>query len=325
MASVISAEADDRAALSAFRGIGSILPQVLVGVIMPLFLYRKLDDGTRVVNADAFPKFALGLAIASAICYLICYRMCTERVAVDERKRDERSIVKTVKGLFSNRALVGIVVIYISFLGAQMLSQTVNNYIFKDYFNNTAGLTVLNAAGFLPVLALAPLAVPISRNFGKKEIGVIASVMGSIAYALLFFIHTDNMWVYVTLSVLGSIGFGLFNLIIWAFISDIIDDHEVRSGVREDGMIYAVCSFARKIGQAIASAMGGWTLAIIGYVEGASKQTDAVTNGIYNVATVIPAVLYAIVGLLLAFVYPLDRKKVLMNVEILKERKLSGK
>lgn len=325
MASVISAEADDRAALSAFRGIGSILPQVLVGVIMPLFLYRTLDDGTRVVNADAFPKFALGLAIASAICYLICYRMCTERVAVNERKRDERSIVKTVKGLFSNRALVGIVVIYISFLGAQMLSQTVNNYIFKDYFNNTAGLTVLNAAGFLPVLALAPLAVPISRNFGKKEIGVIASVMGSIAYALLFFIHTDNMWVYVALSVLGSLGFGLFNLIIWAFISDIIDDHEVRSGVREDGMIYAVCSFARKIGQAIASAMGGWTLAIIGYVEGASKQTDAVTNGIYNVATVIPAILYAIVGLLLAFVYPLDRKKVLMNVEILKERKLGGK
>lgn len=325
MASVISAEADDRAALSTFRGVGSIIPQVVVGVIMPMFIYQILDDGTRVVNADAFPKFALGLSIASVICYLVCYRLCTERVTVDESRREGRSIIKTVKSLFSNRSLVGIVVVYISFLGAQMLSQTINNYIFKDYFNNTAGLTVLNAAGFLPVLVLAPLAVPISRNFGKKEIGVVGAIAGSISYVLLFFIHTSNMWIYVALSILGSLGFGFFNLIVWAFISDIIDDHEVKTGVREDGMIYAVCSFSRKIGQAIASAMGGWSLAIIGYVEGATKQTDSVRNGIYNIATIIPAILYIIVGVVLAFVYTLDRKRVLENVEILKNRKLDGK
>ena len=64
--------------------------------------------------------------------------------------------------------------------------------------------------------------------------------MGSVSYALLFFLHTSNMWFYVILSILGSLGFGLFNLIIWAFISDIIDDHEVKTGVREDGTVVAV-------------------------------------------------------------------------------------
>ena len=43
--------------------------------------------------------------------------------------------------------------------------------------------------------------------------------------------------------IVDSLGFGLFNLIIRAFISDIIDDREVKTGVREDGTIYAVCSF----------------------------------------------------------------------------------
>lgn len=321
MASVMSDEADDRAALSTFRGVGSLIPQVLVGVVMPMFLYTKLEDGTQVVNPTAFPIVALILAIAAAGCYLLCYYMCTERIPVDDSKKENITFGQTVKALFTNRALIGIVIVYISFLGAQMLNQTINNYIFKDYFNNTMGLTIINAAGFVPALALSPIAVPLSRKFGKREVGIVAAIMGSVSYALLFFMHTSNMWLYVILSIVGSLGFGLFNLIIWAFVSDIIDDHEVKTGVREDGTIYAVCSFSRKIGQAIASAMGGWSLALIGYVEGAAKQTEVVNNGIYNIATLIPAILYIVVGVVLAFVYTLNKKKVLENAEILKARR----
>ena len=247
--------------------------------------------------------------------------MCTERIPVDDEKKENVTFGQTVKAMFGNRALIGIVIVYISFLGAQMLNQTINNYIFKDYFNDTMGLTLINAAGFLPALALSPVAVPLSRKFGKKELGIGAAIMGSVSYILLFVLHTESMWLYTILSIVGSLGFGLFNLIIWAFITDIIDDHEVKTGVREDGTIYAVCSFSRKIGQAIASAMGAWSLSLIGYVEGAAKQTEAVTDGIYNIATVIPAVLYIIVGLVLAFVYTLNKKKVLENVEILKARR----
>ena len=322
MASVMSAEADDRASLSTFRGVGSLIPQVLVGVVMPMFLYKKVGD-VEVANPTAFPIVALVLAIASAGCYLLCYKMCTERIPVNDEKKENVTFGQTIKAMFSNKALIGIVIVYISFLGAQMLNQTINNYIFKDYFNNTMGLTVINAAGFVPALALAPAAVPLSRKFGKKELGIGAAIMGSVAYALLFVMHTSNMWLYVILSIVGSLGFGLFNLIIWAFVSDIIDDHEVRTGVREDGTIYAVCSFSRKIGQAIASAMGAWSLTLIGYIEGAEKQAQSVNDGIYNIATVVPAILYIAVGLVLAFVYTLNKKKVLENVEILKQRRNS--
>ena len=112
------------------------------------------------------------------------------------------------------------------------------------------------------------MAVPLSRKFGKKELGIFAAVSGAVAFLFLFFAKTSNMWLYVAVNIIGLLGFGLFNLIIWAFISDVIDDQEVRTNVREDGTIYAVCSFARKLGQAIASALGGWSLAWIGYAEG---------------------------------------------------------
>lgn len=324
MASVMSSEADDRAALSTFRGLGSLIPQIIIGVVMPMFLYTKLEDGSQVVNASAFPVLAAILAVASAACYIICYFMCTERVPVTE-KQENISFKDTVKALFSNRALIGIVIVYVCFLGAQMMNQSISNYIFKDYFKNTMGLTVMNAAGFAPALILAPLAVPLSSKLGKKEVGIVASVMGTIAFAGLFLMRTTNMWIYVAISIIGSLGFGLFNLIIWAFVTDIIDDQEVRTGSREDGTIYAVCSFSRKIGQAIASALGGWSIALIGYVEGAASQTAAVNNGIYTIATLIPAILYAVVGIALVFVYNLNKAKVLENIEILKARKAGAK
>ena len=321
MASVMSNEPDHRASLSTFRGVGSMIPQVLVGVVVPMFLYTELADGTKIANASAFPIVALVTALVAVVCYIACYFLCTERVKVSEEAKSI-SFADTLKALTGNRALIGIALVFICYLGAQMLNQTINNYIFKDYFGNTLGLSVMNAAGFVPALVLAPCAVPLARKYGKKELGIFASAMGTVAFGALFVMKTTNMWLYTIVNILGLLGFGLFNLIIWAFVSDVIDDQEVRTGKREDGTIYAVCSFSRKLGQAIASALGGWSLGWIGYVEGSmSGQTDAVKTGIYNIATLVPTVLYLIVGLCLLVVYPLGRKIVNENTETLKARR----
>ena len=324
MASVMSNEPDHRAALSTFRGVGSMIPQILVGVVAPMFLYTKLADGTEIANPTAFPIVALILSVAAVGCYIACYFMCTERVKVTEESKSV-SFKDTLKALAGNRALIGISLVFVCYLGAQMLNQTINNYIFKDYFGDTSGLSVMNAAGFAPALILAPCAVPLARKFGKKELGIFAAALGTVAFGLLFAIRTTNMWLYTIVNIVGLLGFGLFNLIIWAFVSDVIDDQEVRTGNRDDGTIYAVCSFARKLGQAIASALGGWALSWIGYqeaVEGVQvAQTQAVKDGIYNIATLVPMILYIAVGVCLFVIYPLSKKKVNENTATLKERR----
>ena len=321
MASVMSDEPDHRASLSTFRGVGSMIPQILVGVVVPMFLYTTLEDGTKVANASMFPVIALVMSIAAAACYIICYFLCTERVKLTEESKSV-SFADTLKALAGNRALIGISLVFICYLGAQMLNQTINNYIFKDYFGDTMGLSVMNAAGFAPALLLAPCAVPLARKFGKKELGIFASILGTVAFGALFLMRTTNMWLYTIVNIVGLLGFGLFNLIIWAFVSDVIDDQEVRTGSRDDGTIYAVCSFARKVGQAIASALGGWSLGWIGYVEGSlTGQTAAVKDGIYNIATMVPMILYLAVGICLIVIYPLSKKKVAENTAALKVRR----
>ena len=103
-------------------------------------------------------------------------------------------------------------------------------------------------------------------------------------------------------------------------ITDVIDDAEVRSGSRSDGTIYAVYSFARKLGQAASSGLIGGLLSLIGY-SAATAFDPAVTTGIYNITCLVPAVGFVLLALVLQFLYPLDKKTVENNVSILKEKR----
>ena len=100
-----------------------------------------------------------------------------------------------------------------------------------------------------------------------------------------------------------------------------IDYNEVKFGERNDGVIYGVYSFARKIGQALAGGLGGYALAFIGYSAAAQEQTTEVLNGIYTFSTLFPAVCYGVVALIMLFAYPLSKKVIAENGRILAERR----
>ena len=321
MASVISAEADERAALSTFRSVASAFVNIIIGVGVPLVVYTTDVNGNQIVIGKNFTVVAGIFAILTVLCYLACYFLTTERVKVTEPERHHKvSFGETFKALITSRALMGIILASIGILAAQMLSQSINQYLFIDYFNDRGGIVIMSLVSMIPSLALAPLAVPLVRRFGKKELGVFGSLCGAIACFLLFILRTTSVWTYIIVNLFGFLGFGIFNLIMWAIITDIIDDRELRTGRREDGTVYAMYSFARKVGQAIAGGLGGWALGWVGFDSTVQVQTQSVANGIYTVATLIPAVLYTGVALSLAFIYPLSKKRVEQNIAALKEK-----
>ena len=103
-------------------------------------------------------------------------------------------------------------------------------------------------------------------------------------------------------------------------ITDVIDDAEVKNGVREDGTIYSVYSFARKIGQALSSGMVGGLLSIVGYTEATAFDPEVV-NGIFNISCIVPIIGMVAVALALLFIYPLNKKRVDANIAELKKRR----
>ena len=161
---------------------------------------------------------------------------------------------------------------------------------------------------------LAPFVSGIARRFGKKEAGAFGMLCAGILYLLLFVLRIKSIPVFMVLLFLATLGVGLFNLVIWAFITDIIDEQEVKTGSREDATVYAVYSFARKAGQALA-----------GYVSEAAVQSEAVSQRIYTAATLIPGICYLLVFVIMQFFYPLDKAKVEQNTAILHEKRAEDK
>jgi GPH family glycoside/pentoside/hexuronide:cation symporter len=133
------------------------------------------------------------------------------------------------------------------------------------------------------------------------------------------------MWGFIALQGVTWLGLGVFSMVNWALITDVIDDAEVRNGVREDGSVYALYSFARKLGQAAAAGLSGWLLQAIGYNENALSQgigqTEGVKNGIFNITTLVPALGFLLLALVLWFWYPLHKKQVEENIRVLKEKR----
>lgn len=321
MASVISSDPSDRASLSTFRSVGASLASLIVGVGCPLLIYSTDAAGNKFVEGGKFTLIAGVFSICAVVCYILCYKMTTERVKIEPDPNAKKvSIIDTFSAIFKNRALLGIIGAAIMLLLSQLMAQTMNNYLFADYFKNTAALSVMNMLGTIITLIVAPFIVPITKKFGKKESGVIATFIAAIAYLILFVLNIKNAYIFCLIAAIGLFGQSYFNLIIWANITDVIDYQEVKTYTRDDGTIYAVYSFARKIGQALAGGLGGFALQAIGYESKAIVQTDAVTKNIYMLATIIPGICFLIVALLLAFVYPLSRKVVEENIAELSKR-----
>lgn len=324
MASAITSEPNERTALSTFRSIGATLAGLVIGVTTPMFIYTTDVDGNQIVRGGATFTIVAGVfSILAVLCYLICYKLTTERVQV-EKDPNAKAITlgETFKAIFKSRALLGIIGAAIFLMLSQLLINSMNNYIYPEYFRNAKGISIFTLLStFVMLLIVAPLSVPISKRFGKKEASVAGMLLSGVIFGLMYFLQIQNMWVFLILSAVGYLGLGFFNTVIWANITDVIDDQEVKTGQREDGTVYAVYSFARKVGQALAGGAGGWALTIIGYESAAAVQTDEVISGLYTTATIVPAVGFFVVALLLWFVYPLSKKKVEQNVNILKEKR----
>ncbi len=323
MASAITDNPRQRAELSTFRSMGATFASVVIMMTAPVVVYYKDENGNQLVSPQNFTVIAGIFAVLAVICYLLCYQMTTERVKIEKKDGGRMpGMGETVHALVSNRALLAIIGAAIFLLLSSLMAQSMNNYLFAEWFKNTKALSIMGFVGVPTSLILAAFTGKITERFGKKEAGALGMLFTGIVFVLLFLFKVTNPWIFVLITFFGNFGMYYFNMVVWAYITDVIDYQEVKTGNREDGTVYGVYSFARKIGQALAGGLSGFALSAIGYVsEPGAVQTDRVREGIYNIATIFPGICYVIVALILIFAYPLSKRVVEQNGEILAQRR----
>ncbi|MCM1089055.1 MAG: glycoside-pentoside-hexuronide (GPH):cation symporter [Muribaculaceae bacterium] len=319
MASAVSPDPKDRASLSTWRTIGATLAGMVIGVGTPLFAYETVNGNT-VLSGPRMTMIAAVFGVMAIICYLLCFNLVTERVEVPA-KNEKLDIGKLLKSLVTNRSLLGIIAAAIALLLAMLTMQGMSGYVFPNYYGSASAQSAASLAGTVAMLIIcAPLAGKLSAKFGKKELSVVSCGASAVLYLVCLVVHPSNPYVYVGFFTVAYIGLGFFNTVIWAMITDVIDDAEVKNGVREDGTIYSVYSFARKLGQALSAGLTGSLLTMIGYTDETAFD-PVITERIFTLSCVAPIIGFALVAVFLIFLYPLNKKRVEENVAELARRK----
>lgn len=319
MASAISPEPGDRQSLSSFRTMGGMLGSAIVMMGVPLMIYDKID-GKEVLNGGKFTVVAGICSILAIICYLLCYALITERVKPEASEQKQDSVLVMLKKSMKNRALISIIAASITLLVSQLTLQGMANYVFPNYYGNATAqsLSTLMLSGGLIVAAI--ISKPLANKFGKAEIGAVSSIIAAAMNIILFIIRPANVWVFTGFQAVCWIGIGVFSMVSWALITDVIDATELKNGVREDGSVYALYSWARKLGQAASAGLTGALLSMIGYTD-ANAFEPHITNGIFNITCLVPGAGFLLLGFILWFWYPLHKKQVDENVAALKAKR----
>lgn len=319
LVSVMTDVPTERASLSMARAYGSTMAVLMVNILVPIFVFNK----DNIPQASGFIKIVLILAILSLISWVLCYKMTEERIRRPNTAHQKIDFKATFVGVTKNKAFIALVLSGFLSLMQFLIIFTLTPYLFKDYFRDTQVLPWVALVSMLPIFLISPILNPLVSKFGKKEISVIGCIFASFFGFLIYFLPSINTWTYLILLFFCTAGYTFINLLTWALVADTIDYHEYITHRREEGVIYAIYSFSRKMGQAGAGFLGAWVLIWVGYVAKAPVQSVETANKIKEFAGLIPGILNLAVAIVMFFLYDLNREKLDGIIEELRERRKS--
>ena len=315
MASVMTADPVERTTLSTWRNMGAALAGMAINVLGPMIVF--VDNK---ISADRMFMTACIFGVLAISCYMGCYKLSTERIAIPEKEVEKGAFLRSVKSLLTNKPFLWVLAASLLAMTNQFIVQAVNTYLFKDYFANAGALSIIGLVQTLSMFLVVPLVKPLVAKFGKKEISVVGMTIASIIYIVMYFLKFTTTTPFIVLAALAYMAMCLYNIVTWAFITDVIDYHEYLTSMREDATVYSIISMSRKVGQAVAGGIGGVAISMVGYDATVGTQSQDVLDGIYMLGTLVPGIFYGIIAVVL-FIYPLSKQKTIQLGKDLEARR----
>lgn len=304
LSSVMTDDTNHRTDLSRYRSLGGTIFMTVIVIVGPLFLYK---DNQPV--ASNFLLLAIICACISVFCIQVTCVWCKERVEIPDVEREKINYFQVLKNISKNRALLGVIIASLVGMIAASVVNGLNTYLFKDYFGN---VKLMSISGMLSTVYAIMTFIGtkfVANKFGKKEWCMYGAGFAAIVYGVLFFLPIKNPIMFIAINGICYIGASGFQILIWAMVNDSIDYQELKTGTRNESIVYSTYSFFRKIAAALSASLSSFILAFIGYNVNAATQTPEVISNLWKSYTGIYSLGYVIAILSLFFIYPLTKKK----------------
>ncbi len=321
--SLISNDPADRASLSAWRSIGSMVGNMLPMVILPFLIYNE----DKSLNGNMVFVAALVMGLLGFICFQFMIKNTEIRVDTESKVNENQpkfNVLQAMGNFVKNRPAVGATLAAMGmFIGMQGAATAVS-VTFQIYFQNTKISGIVQLFAMIPIVAFTPLARKMVVKYGKKELSVVGSICSIIGGLGLFIITPDNtgldLLIYIICQLVYSLGLGIYSTVSWAMMGEAIDYNEWKTGKREEGVVYSLHSFFRKLAQGIGPAVALLIMQGMGYVNNAiDPKTGAAYIDVTKLSWEFAVELRTLVAILflaaaimqfigLALIYNLDKK-----------------
>ncbi|MBQ8548807.1 MAG: MFS transporter [Lachnospiraceae bacterium] len=344
MLSLVTEDPGERAQLSTWRSVGSMLGNILPNIILPMIIWEKVVDenGEPVLNAETGEQVqnllgervfiaALLMGVLGFIAFLFMIKNITIRVDENKVKTNETekfNVIKAFGNFMKNRPAVGATLAAMGmFLGMQSAT-TATSIMFAIYFGMAKLSGIVQLIGFLPMFIFMPFIKKIVGKWGKKEASVAGTVVSLVGGVMMFiFPMIPNKMIalvlyIVALSVFGF-GMGIYTCVSWALMADAIDYNEWKTGKREEGTVYSLHSFFRKLAQGVGPSVVLLLMGFLGYNSKLGVGAQSASTA-YNMCWLV-AGLYMFSAIMqfigLAVIYNLDKKTMVQMQTELDERR----
>ncbi len=318
--SVITDDPQQRVTLSTFRSIGAALPAIIVMVALPGIVYSKQTNAAgeevQILKGETLLPVAL---VLSAIAFFVLWgttKLVKERVQRDtaENVTGFKAIVSSAKSYFTNRAMVGATIATVASVGLINSTMSLNNMVFQFFFNDASKTGVAMIGSYAPMIVVMALIGKLTKKFGKKNVLVTAMFIGAVAGIISLFapITPDGkgMILYIICLMGLNVGNAVFQISVWAIVADCIEVSARKTGKSEEGSLYALYSFFRKLAQGIGQAVVSWGLVAINFKEGENAVQEAGFGDKVKTLYIILLMVASVISFLaMKFIYNIGKKE----------------
>ena len=287
--SAMSTNDAERASLSSSRGVGSMIGNMIPGMIGPVIIGMFGDR-----SSTGYMITGVACAVLGFVVCLLHYAMTEERVIVNEEtKADDIKISDIFAVVKKNRAFVALCIHGICICTMQYLAENISMFMYSAVYNDVTYKTiasVLSAPFMLGSMVVIPF---MCKKFGLEKLIRYSLLIGGAICCGLFAMHMFMEVSPLVHGVILGVGSGMAMVSIqmqWGLVGEAIDYNEYITGKRTEGSIYGTFNLSRRIGQTIGLGFSFFALDWIKYDPQLTVQTDATIFGFKVLCVLVPAI-----------------------------------
>lgn len=289
---------DARTSLNTFRAAGSILGIFAAVAFQPVA--NQFGGG-----AQGFALAAAAYGIFLALPWFAIYAATWERPSFQTREA-RLSLAEGIRVVARHRAFRQLMGFYLCGRVSIDLMSAMLLLYFAYWIGRKGDFTIAMSAFLASVVLSLPIWLRIARRFDKSAVFIVGSVWWMLSQLVILLAQPDwPPWTLFAFASLGGIGYAAVDLMPWSMVGEVVDEDDLATGERREGIYYGMFMFLRKLAGTSVVALALFVLAGLGFTQG-EEQNPAAISGIRILTSLVPAFFLAL-SIWIARGYPLTR------------------